>query len=60
MKYVGRVTLKNSLVLILRDPHHLDGNPWSCIVLDEVELDVVLGTHLNEALGASSNASISS
>ena len=30
VKYVGGVTLKNSLVLLLRDPHHLDGNPWSC------------------------------
>ena len=30
------------------------------VVLDEVELDVVLGTHLTMALGASSNASISS
>ena len=30
MKYVGGVTLKNSLVLLLRDPHHLDRNPWSC------------------------------
>ena len=28
VKYVGGVTLKNSLVL-LWDPHHLDGNPWS-------------------------------
>ena len=28
------------------------------VVLDEVELDVVLGTHLTKALGASSNASI--
>ena len=42
VKYVGGVTLKNSLVLLLRDPHHLDGNHWSCVVLDEVELDVVL------------------
>ena len=25
------------------------------VVLDEVELDVVLGTHLTKALGASSN-----
>ena len=60
VNYVGGVTLKNSLVLLLRDPHHLDGNPWSLVVLDEVELDVVLGTHLTKALGASSNASISS
>ena len=30
VKNVGGVTLKNSLVLLLRDPHHLDGNPWSC------------------------------
>ena len=30
VKYVGGVTLKNSLVLLRRDPHHLDGNPWSC------------------------------
>ena len=30
VKYVGGVTLKNSLVLLLLDPHHLDGNPWSC------------------------------
>ena len=30
VKYVGGVTLKNSLVLILQDPNHLDGNPWSC------------------------------
>jgi hypothetical protein len=30
------------------------------VVLDEVELDVVLGTHLTKALGASSNESISS
>jgi len=30
VKYVGGVTLKNSLVLLLRDPHQLDGNPWSC------------------------------
>ena len=30
------------------------------VELDEVDLDVVLGTHLKEALGASSNASISS
>ena len=30
VKYVGGVTLKNSLVPLLRDPHHLDGNPWSC------------------------------
>ena len=29
------------------------------VVLDEVELDVVLGTHLTKASGASSNASIS-
>ena len=29
------------------------------VVLDEVELDVVLGTHLTKALGVSSNASIS-
>ena len=29
-EYVGGVTLKNSLVLLLLDPHHLDGNPWSC------------------------------
>ena len=28
VKNVGGVTLKNSLVLLLRDPHHLDGNPW--------------------------------
>jgi len=30
------------------------------VVLDEVELDDVLGTHLTKALGASSHASISS
>ena len=30
VKYVRRVTLKNSLVLLLRDTHQLDGNPWSC------------------------------
>jgi len=30
VKNVGGVTLKNSLVLLLWDPHHLDGNPWSC------------------------------
>ena len=30
------------------------------VALDEVELDVVLGTHLTKALGAFSNASISS
>ena len=30
------------------------------VVLDEVELDVDLGTHLTKAFGASSNASISS
>ena len=60
VKNVGGVTLKNSLVLLLRDPHHLDGNPWSCSSAWWVELDVVLGTHLNKALGASSNASISS
>ena len=30
VKYVGGVTLKNFLVLLLRDPHHLDGNPWGC------------------------------
>ena len=30
VKYVGGVTLKNSLVLLLRDPHHLGGNPWGC------------------------------
>jgi len=30
------------------------------VVLDEVELDVVLGTHLSTAFGASSNESISS
>jgi hypothetical protein len=29
------------------------------VVLDEVELDVVLGIHLTMALGASSNESIS-
>ena len=30
VKNVGGVTLKNSLVLLLRDPHHLDMNPWIC------------------------------
>ena len=30
VKYVGGVTLKYSLVLLIQDPHHLDGNPWSC------------------------------
>ena len=30
VKFVGGVTLKNSLVLLLLDPHQLDGNPWSC------------------------------
>ena len=30
VRYVGGVTLKNSRVLLLRDPHHLDGNPWGC------------------------------
>ena len=60
MKYVGGVTLKNSLVLLLWDPHHLDGNPWVVDVLDEVELELVFGTHLTKAFGASSNASISS
>ena len=30
------------------------------VVLDEVELDVVLGTHSTKALGASSNALMSS
>ena len=60
VKYVGGVTLKNSLVLLLLDPQHLDGNPWIVVVLDEVELDVILGTLLTKALGASSNASISS
>ena len=60
VKYVGGVTLKNSLVLLLQNPHHLDGILGVVVVLDEVELDVVLGTHLTKALGASSNASISS
>ena len=60
MKYIGGFTLKNSLVLLLWDPHHLDRNPWVVVELDEVELDVVLGTHWTKASGASSNASISS
>ena len=30
VKWVGGVTLKNFVVLLLRDPHHLDGNPGSC------------------------------
>ena len=30
VRFVGGVTLKNSLVLLLWDPHHLDGNPWGC------------------------------
>ena len=59
VKYVGGVTLKNSLVLLLGIQIILMGL-GVVVVLDEVELDVVLGTHLNEALGASSNASISS
>ena len=60
MKYVGRVTLKNSLVLLLRDRHHLVGILEVVVILDEVELDVVLATHMTKALEASSNASMSS
>ena len=30
MKHVGRFPLKNFLILLLRDPHHLDGNPRCC------------------------------
>ena len=30
VNFFGGVTLKNSLVLLLWDPHQLDGNPWSC------------------------------
>ena len=60
MKYVGGVTLKNSLVLVLWDPHQLMRILGVVVVLDEVELDVVLGTQLTKALGASSNESISS
>ena len=59
VKYVGGVTLKNSLVLLLLDPHHLDGILGVVVVLDEVELEVVFGIHLTKVLGASSNASIS-
>ena len=60
MKNVGRVTLKNSLVLLLWDPRILMGILGVVDVLDEVELDVVLGTHLTKAFEESSNASISS
>ena len=60
VKYVGGVTLKNSLVLLLWIHIILMGILGVVVVLDEVELEVVLGIHLTKVLGASSNASISS
>ena len=59
VRYVGGVILKNSLVLLLHIHTILMGILGVVVVLDEVELDVDMGIPLSKALGASSNASIS-
>ena len=52
VKYVGAVTLKNSLVLLLRNPHHLDGNPWSCSCTWWSRTWCSIGNPLDQGLGS--------
>ena len=52
VKYVGGVTLKNSLVLLLRDPHQFDGNPWSCSRTWWSRTWCSLGNPLDQGLGS--------
>ena len=51
VKYVGGVTLKNSLVLLLRDPHQLDGNPWGWSWAWQSRTWRCLGNPLDHGLG---------
>ena len=52
VKNVGGVTLKNSLVLLLWDPHQLDGNPWSCSRTWWSRTWCSLGNPLDQGLGS--------
>ena len=47
-----RSHLKNSLVLLLRDPHHLDENPWGCRCTWWSRTWRSLGNPLDQGLGS--------